>query len=165
MKQGSNNRSAVLGTARAHLLQAGFTLYEMLVVMLLTSIMSYIGIYNLKEMTSPIQDATTSTVSFLKIVRARALATTSAYTVYPVSEDRIAARFSNRCDDDPELATVDSSLQLSFPAGADLLSTEWSVCFTARGLVASDLTFGIRDVAGLTRQIEVLLGGSVRILS
>lgn len=143
--------------------RAGFTLLEMLVVMMLTGILSYIGVYNLKEMASPIEDATTSTVSFLKIVRARALATTSAYTVYPVTSTRLGARTSARCDDPVGETTIDSLLQLTFPAGAQLLETAWTVCFTARGLAATDQTFQLRDIASQTRTVEVLLGGSVRI--
>lgn len=141
----------------------GFTLLELLMVMLLTSILSYVGVYNLKEMASPIEDASTSTVSFLKIVRARALSTTSAYTVYPVSSTRLAARSSARCDDPIGETTIDPTLQLNFPAGAQLLETAWTVCFTARGLAATDQTFQLRDIAGQTRTVEVLLGGSVRI--
>lgn len=143
--------------------RAGFTLLELLMVMLLTGILSYIGVYNLKEMASPIEDASTSTVSFLKVVRARALATTSAYTVYPVTSTRLGARTSARCDDPLGETTVDPSLQLNFPSGAQLLETAWTACFTARGLAATDQTFLIRDIAGQTRTVEVLLGGSVRI--
>lgn len=143
---------------------AGFTLFEMLLVLALTSILSYIGVSGLKNLASPIQDATTSTVSFLKVVRARALATTSSYTVYPISSTRLGTRYSASCEDDPLTMTTDSTLLLQFPAGASLESTSWTVCFTARGLAFDDATLAINGTGG-TRKLEVLLGGSVRVIS
>lgn len=142
--------------------QRGFSLLELLVTLGLFMIVSWTTLSNMKALTSPLQDASAQLVSYLKQVRARALSTTFAYTLYPISTTQVGARYGVNCAS--TTTSSDASLTLKLPAGARLAETDWTVCFTTRGLTDQNVTLQLTDGSSQERDIEVLLGGSVRTL-
>lgn len=140
----------------------GFTIPELLVVLFMVSTIAGIAVYNFRTLVNPVQDAAAGMVSHFKVVRARALSSTSALTIRPVGLNQLVVESGVRCDD--EDAEVEPQLQFTLPAGARLVDEEWQICFTSRGLASSAIDLDVRDEYGRTRTIEVLLGGSVRIL-
>lgn len=142
--------------------ERGFTLFEVLVATALMALMMFIAVSNLKELNRPLLNSTAQVSSFIKQTRAKALTTTAAYEVYPESETVLRARFAATCD--AASFEDDEQLVLNLPNGSSLEGIEWSVCFTSRGMASDNITITLRDEELQERDIEILLGGSVRIL-
>lgn len=141
--------------------QSGFTLLEMMAVVAIFSVLSGIAIINLKEFSKPAENGAAQLLGFMKQSRARALSTTSAYFVLPTSSTHIITKYGLNCTDASPI--VDSSLVMNLPTGASLAATNWSICFTSRGLSDSNTTIVVNDNQAGTKTLEVLLGGGIRI--
>lgn len=141
--------------------EGGFTLLEMMAVLAIFTVLSGIAIINLKEFSKPAENGAAQLLGFMKQARARGLATTSAYFVLPTSSTRVITRYGVNCADAAPVA--DNSLTMDLPTGATLAATDWSICFTSRGLSDSNTTIVVNDNQAGTKVIEVLLGGGVRI--
>lgn len=138
---------------------SGFTLLELLVVMMLGAIMTSIAINNLDALSNPAQGAAAQLTGFLKEVRAKAISQTVAYKVTASSNRRIVTRFASTCS--ATTTTNDPSLTLNLPNSAALTATDWEICFTSRGLATVNTTITLQDQY-VTKRVEVLLGGGVR---
>ena len=55
-------------------------------------------------------------------------------------------------------------MTIDLPANVALSDTSWSVCFNPRGLADSNVTITITYAGGGSQDIEVMLGGAVRIV-
>lgn len=139
----------------------GFTLVEMLVAMGLFMVLSGIAVMNLKELDDPLVNGSAQLAAFFKQVRARAVSSTLAYTAVPVSGDRVETRYGTTCSDASPIS--DNSLVLELPNGATITDTDWTLCYTARGLPDGNLTVEVYDGGGNYRTVEVFLGGAVRV--
>jgi len=140
---------------------SGFTLIEVLVTLSLAFILSMIAIMNLKELDNPLTNGSAQLASFFKQVRSRAVSSTLAYTIYPSTSDRIETRFAERCSDGT--TTDDDTLVLDLPTGASLTDTDWTLCYSARGLPDGTLEVEVYDGEGQYKTVEVFLGGAVRV--
>jgi len=138
----------------------GFTILELLVVIGLVGIMTLIAAVNLRPLENPVYSATHNLAAFMKQARARAVSTTSAYEVRPISDRQVAAFFGPNC---ASIDEADNTMTLALPSRVSLPSTEWVVCFSARGLSNSNVTIEVSD-GQISRSVEVLLGGVARIL-
>ena len=138
----------------------GFTLLELMVALGLSSTLMGLAVSNLKSLTSPIKDSAAQMVSYFKQVRARALSTTTAYQIYPISATRVGARYAASCA--ATTWTDDPVLWMNLPRTTHLANTTWSVCYTTRGITADAVNLALADDLGQSRTIEVLIGGSVR---
>ncbi|MCB0360518.1 MAG: hypothetical protein KDD44_12805, partial [Bdellovibrionales bacterium] len=85
---------------------------------------------------------------------------TVAYRVYANSLNEVAASFGNNCANAG--ATVDNDLSLELPTGVVFTSASWEVCFTPRGIADQYLPIDLY-ADGETQQVEVFMGGAVRI--
>lgn len=139
----------------------GFTVIEMLAVLGLVSVFSYIAVINLKEFNNPLVNASAQLVSFFKQIRAEAIAATSAVTIQPDSSTRIITLFGTTCSDPDPVA--DPQLTFEFEDGAYLTDTDWEFCFNSRGMPDANIEIDVRDAEGATKVVEVLLGGAARI--
>ncbi|MGC8968388.1 MAG: prepilin-type N-terminal cleavage/methylation domain-containing protein [Thermus sp.] len=146
----------------------GLTLVELLVTLAVLGIALAIAALNLRPFYDPLSDATSRTEGYMKQVRAKAMATTSAYRI-SLSGNRLEAAYANTCRS-PSF-TPDTSLQMELPQGvsATLTPSGAALCFTSRGLLillnggnyAGEPILTLRDTKGRTKALRLLLGGGV----
>lgn len=142
--------------------QLGFTLLETMIVLGLASIIAGIAVSNLRQLNSDSINASAYLVSFVKQVRARAIASTLAYKIRPTSSGTIISETSTTCAG--TTWTADSRNRLSLPAGTTLLDTSWDICFNSRGFPDGNLEIGVRETNGNSKKVEIMLGGATRLL-
>ena len=141
----------------------GFSVVELLTAFAITTIVTGFVVYGFRELDRPAENAALQTMGFLKKARAKALATTWAYTLTPSADGKsVTSTYGKNCS--AATQTNDSKLTLAMPAGAHFLSTAWSICFSTRGLTDSSATIYIQDSEGLTKRVELAAGGGTRIL-
>ncbi len=137
------------------------SLLELVIALLILSILMGSAVSNLAQIKNPLKDGVSETLGFVKQVRARALSTTSAYTLFAVSSTQIGTRYAAACDS--ATTTPDGSLMLQLPTDVSLPDTDWTICFSGRGLAQGAGSFSLRDTHGDSETLEVFLGGAVRI--
>lgn len=140
--------------------QEGFTLIELMVVMSISAILLGYSVLQLQELTRPAESAAAQVGSFFKAARAKALSTTSAYTVRPDSASRLVAESSTTCG---ATTSIDQKLVLELPSFVLFTTVGWSVCFDSRGFPDTNLLVAVEDDFGEQHSIEVFLGGGVRV--
>jgi prepilin-type N-terminal cleavage/methylation domain-containing protein len=136
-----------------------FTVIELLVCMALVGIVSAIAIYNMRSFSDPTAEGTGHVMAFLKQSRAKALATTYAYTVKPATSGSLITTYGISCSSVTQ--TSDTQMTLALPNGVTFVSTAWSVCYTPRGLASANTNFSIQG-NGDSYAVEVALGGGIR---
>ena len=141
----------------------GFTLFELMIGLFLMSVLALSAVSNLAALKNPIASAAATTVGFIKQVRSKAAATTSAYFITVDGADRFVTAYAANCSAALSSRTSDPGLTLELPAGVSVINTDWSTCFTSRGLASSATELTIQDVGSRRRLIEVFLGGAVRV--
>ena len=141
---------------------AGFTMIELLVILAVLGIAIASASLFLKPAAAPLQSATVLTEGYLRQIRARAMSTTSAYRLAPIDETRLGAAYAETCG--ATTWTDDPDYELELPEEVELSATTWSLCFNSRGLASSNLTITLQQDQFGTRDIEVLLGGTSRVL-
>lgn len=141
----------------------GFTIVELLLVLAIIGVLMGMTALTMQSLNSPLQSGTSELLGFFKQTRAKAMATTAAYRVLPASSSRIITRFANNCT--AATFTDDPQLVLDLPKGVALLDTNWSLCFSARGLADNSLTVTLQDSKNDSRSIEIFLGGAIRVQS
>ncbi|MCB0330272.1 MAG: prepilin-type N-terminal cleavage/methylation domain-containing protein [Bdellovibrionales bacterium] len=137
----------------------GYTLIELLVAMSLAGILSGIATVNFVEMSNPSLSAASNISTYLKQARARALATTSAYTLTATNTETIVATYGSTCS---AVQTPDPELTLQLEK-ASLTSISWTICFNSRGFPDSNVIIPVVDIYSSQNTVEVLLGGAIRI--
>ncbi len=140
--------------------ESGMSLLEILVVFFMISVLTSSAVSNLAQIKNPLKDGISQTLGFVKEVRAKALASTAAYTLRPASTGRIVTTTAATCS---AVVTTDGGLAIDLPSGVVLSDTSWTICFTSRGLTEGAQSFTITDADSDTETIEVFLGGAVRI--
>ena len=138
----------------------GYTLIELMVTMVIATVIMGTAAFNFKELGSPVNDGAIQLAGLLRKARAKALASTLAYTISARSSTEVMAEFSTNC---AAARTEDVALALALPSGASLSDTSWSICFSSRGLSNDSADIEIREGAS-ARTVQVTLGGGVRIL-
>lgn len=150
----------------------GVSLVEALIVMAIMAIVWGIMALNLRPFSDPLQDATVQVEGLLKQVRAKAMATTSAYRLQ-WTPGALGASHATSClatsfTADPSLdLQVNQEVQLTLywaQSGQRLTAGDWA-CFTSRGLLLTsrgeELLLRLEDHRGRTQTLKVLLGGGV----
>jgi hypothetical protein len=94
--------------------------------------------------------------------RLRAMATTSAYRVAPSDSSNLSVERAATCSD--TTWTIEGDMELEMPKGVTMSDTSWSVCFSSRGISMNNITVTLQHSKYGLRQVEVLLGGTTRIL-
>ena len=102
--------------------------------------------------------------TYIKQVRARAMSSTLAYEILPSGNGTIVARFATTCSAGAGMWTMDSNLSLDLPHGVVMNNTSWITCINSRGLPDNNFTIQIEDDQSSQWDVELLLGGAVRIL-
>ena len=150
-----------------HRKKQGFTLIELLITLGIFGIVMGIAAMNLRPLQGNLQNSAVNLSGHMKKVRARAMASTSAYRVVYVSPSELRAEVSNRCSADastwqaaPRFGfTLEQpiTLQNGLNAGDALL------CFSSRGFADASPTFTLQDDKGKTRQVVTYRGGAVEL--
>ena len=138
----------------------GFTMLELVIVMVIINALTGIAIAGLKDYNRPSQNAADLTRAIFKQARAKAIANTAAYKIAASGATLITASYADKCSSVTFIN--DPLLELEMPEGALLETTGWSVCFNSRGLADTNLTISLRGSDGESKSIEVLLGGATR---
>jgi hypothetical protein len=138
--------------------EKGFTLLEALVSLGILGI----TVLNLEPLETPLAAGITLTESFLREARLSAVATTSAHRVSPTASHRLGVEEAAACS--ASTWTTVTGMNVNLPQGVTFSDTSWSVCFSSRGISADNITIELQHDQFGTRQVEVLLGGTTRIV-
>lgn len=140
--------------------QKGISIIELMVVMLIISISLASALSNLDEVNRPLTNATFEITHFLRLARSQSVSQTKYISVKPISSFTLYAYSGDSCETATEQI---SDLVLHLPHDSSLITPEWNVCFSPRGLVAQNISFNVSDEHGYTKTIEIALGGGVRV--
>jgi type IV fimbrial biogenesis protein FimT len=140
----------------------GMTLPEVLVVLAIIGLVLGAAPLMLNKAEGPLQSATSLFEGYLRQARARAMSTTSAYRIQAIAPDRLAAEWANDCD--AGAWNADPQLTLELPRDVRLSDTAWTICFTTRGWSSDNQVFTLTHPRAGTARVELLLGGSTRVL-
>lgn len=138
--------------------ESGMSLVELMVVVAVSSLLIASGVSNLKELESPLNDASFATVHYLKLARATAISRTKAVVVTRSSSSRLTSAEADNC---ASSQTDIDSLILDLPGGATFTSSGWTICFTQRGFAESAVSFPI-TAGSDSKTIQIALGGGIR---
>ncbi len=141
---------------------AGLTLVELLATLAVLAVTLGISALYLTPFEGKMENGLALTESFLRQSRSSAIATTSAYRVRPTSSTELVAETSDSCAG--TTWTADTSMGVDLPNGVTYTSTGWSVCFSARGMTSTNTTVELFESGQGYKQIQVLLGGTTRVL-
>ncbi len=139
----------------------GNSLIEFIVALSLIAIVSGAVVSNMRILDDPLTNASFAVEHFLRLTRGQAMSRTISVVVQPASSLRLEASYADSCREDAVLTPV-SDLFVEMPRGANLVDTEWSVCFTQRGFADTPVSFDIQREDGELRTIEIALGGGSR---
>jgi Tfp pilus assembly protein FimT len=142
--------------------QAGHTLAELLVVVaVLGTALGATALY-LRPVEAPLKSATTLLEGGFRAARLRAMATTMAWRVSPLGSGELTFERADTCS--ATSWTADDTLRVEFPDGVALTAIDWSVCFNSRGISDQNLVVTLSHSEYGTSSVEVLLGGTTRVL-
>jgi prepilin-type N-terminal cleavage/methylation domain-containing protein len=144
----------------------GLTLVEILVTLGVIAVALSIAALNLRPLGNDLQNATTEVASNLKQLRAKAMATTSAYRLVYRSATTLEAQWAKTCS--ATSWTTDARLKVELREGVRFTTPSQSttsgtslVCFNSRGQSTQSLSLTLQDEKSRSRQVQVFLGGGV----
>ena len=140
----------------------GFTVLEAVVTLGLLSLVLGIGVANFKALYSPIDTSSKQLSSFLMLVRAKAISTTSALKVVPANDKSLVVQESTSCKSLDW--TLNDKIKLDLESEVSLGETDWTLCFSSRGLADKSLNIALHDNRSGVQAVEVLVGGVVRVV-
>ena len=149
-----------MDTARQR--QSGFTMIEMIVVVAILGIALAGASLYFRPMEGRLQTGVAMTEGQFRQARVRAMATTSAFRVRADGPERVVAESGDSCS--TTTWTAEPELDVDLPDDVTLTDTSWSFCFGARGVSTVNATIGLKHPRLGTTRIEVLRGGTTRIL-
>ena len=142
--------------------EAGITVPEMLVVIAILGLSVGVAAINVEPLETPLEASVTLTEGFFREARLGAIATTSAHRVRPDNSHRLGVQQALSCSG-PTWTTV-PNMKLNLPQGVTLTDTGWSVCFSSRGISSDNVTLTLQHDEYGSEQVEVLLGGTTRVV-
>jgi hypothetical protein len=140
----------------------GSSLGELLVVLAIIGLSVGIAAMNLRPMETPLQTGAALLEAVFHQARLQAIATTSAFRVIPAGSSQLRAEYADSCMD--TTWSPEPSLRVEFPDGVSQSPTTWSVCFSSRGISTNNVVVTLSHPQYGQRRIEVLLGGTTRVL-
>ena len=142
--------------------QRGMTLAEVLVVLAIMGLAIAATALYLTPFEAPVESGATQLAAFMRMSRARAMATTSAYRVLPDGDGAVRTMVATTCSD--STWTPDTDRTLTLPDDVTLASTSWLVCFNSRGISSNNVVITVQNPEFGSEQVEVLLGGSAGVV-
>ena len=135
---------------------------ELLVVVALLGLSVTAVSFKLKPLETPLHSGTVLLEGFFRQTRRQAMATTSAYRAVPLGRTKMTAQTASSCSDTDW--DVDPTLTMDLPDDVEMTSSVWTVCFSSRGISASNEIVTLTHPDAGQKQVEVLIGGTTRIL-
>jgi len=159
---------------------AGVSLLELTTVLSMIAIMLGVSATNLQSIQSSNQTAGFELASYLKVMRAEAVASTQAVRVVPLDSKNWQALSANSCSVPYPSSNwrINSVNTLSFRGKANTSAirvngqllhdnnnlSQWSgVCFSSRGFASSNVAILVGQENSQQVQVEVFLGGGVEV--
>jgi prepilin-type N-terminal cleavage/methylation domain-containing protein len=144
--------------------RGGFTLVELLIVLVLTGIILGIAANSFRGLENTLRSGSSEVTSFLRQARSSAVAATSAYRVVVTSTTRLRTEFAPSCA--ASVWQPDTRITLDLRdgvvlEGAAIVADSTLLCFDTRGLADASPTFVLRDREGRAERVDVFLGGAV----
>lgn len=144
----------------------GLTILELLVVIAIITIIATFAPLDTRSLSNDAHNTATEIASTIRLTRARAVASTSAYRIIITSDTMIRAETNRSCSDTHGWRE-DASLRYETRHGARITTPHDTpttiVCFNSRGLGNNDPTITIHDRRDRSATIDVLAGGTVTI--
>jgi hypothetical protein len=142
--------------------EAGITVLEVLVVVAILGLSVGVAALNLEPLETPLAAGVTLTEGFFREARLSAIASTSAHRVQPDSSLQLGVQQATSCAASSWTTVAD--MKLNLPQGVSLADTSWSVCFTSRGISSDNVVITLQHDMYGSEQVEVLLGGTTRVV-
>lgn len=142
--------------------QAGLTLVELLVALSILGIGLAVSTIYLKSTDNPLKTGSVLLEGALREARLMAIAETAAYRVVPQGTRAVRMEHAADCASGTWSAAATPSVTL--PDGVTIQSEGWTVCFNSRGISSDNVVITLTHGGFGTRQVEVLLGGTTRVL-
>ena len=142
--------------------QRGMTLIEVLAVLVILAIALTAVAMNLLPQDNPVDTSTNLLEGAFREARLNAIATMSSYRVSPTGPNGVSGEKGASCSG--TTWSVDPSLNTAFPSGVTISPTTWSVCFSSRGISTSNVVVTVAHPSHTSRRVEVLFGGTTRVL-
>jgi prepilin-type N-terminal cleavage/methylation domain-containing protein len=142
--------------------QTGSTLIELLAVITVMGIAMGAATVYLQPASAPTDTGAVLLEGFFRLARARAAATTSACRVSASAPGEIIAEQADSCS--ATTWTADDEMVLALPQGVTVSDTTWSICFSPRGTADAAVTVTVQHPQAAAEQVEVVLGGTARVV-
>lgn len=141
---------------------SGMTLVEILAVLAIISLAVGVAVVQLRPLEAPLDTATSQVEGLCREARLSAIASTSAYRLSPDGHGGILAEHAASCSS--TTWTLDSRMGLTLPSGVSMTPSSWTACFSSRGISSTGLTIALAHSQYGTRSVEILVGGTTRVL-
>ncbi len=112
------------------------------------------------EINRPLTNTGFEITHYLRLARARAISQTQFIKIHPSSNFQLVSASGESCE---TASNSISNLTLNLSNDTSLISNSWEICFTPRGLSNTSYSFQIRDELSHTRDVQIALGGGVRV--
>ncbi len=139
---------------------AGVTMIEMLIVLALLAIGMVVVGSRLGAFERPLLTASQEIDAVIRETRARAMSTTSALRIRPINDSSLAVERALACGS--ATWTEEPRLAIDLPRDVTFTATDWEICYSSRGLTATNTRVTLTHPVQGSREVEVLLGGSAR---
>ncbi|MGB7416692.1 MAG: type II secretion system protein [Thermosynechococcaceae cyanobacterium] len=150
----------------------GFSLIEIIAVTTIVGVLAAMSAPSIQFGSQPLTDTNSRITANLKLIRAKAMAQTSAYRIRPISANQLVIERAQNCSAtadwsrDPGFAdedlTLDNDVEILTVTENSLtaLTTAWSLCYDSRGMADKNLTLTLSD-GDDQNVIEVFPGGTI----
>jgi len=142
--------------------ESGTSLLELIAVLAVVGLTVGAATAVLKPAAAPLETGAVLLEGFFTRVRARAMATTSAYRITAADAGTVVADYAANCA--AATWTAEERMELEFPDEVTLADTSWTVCFSSRGAASANLVVALNHPRTGSKQVEVFTGGSARIV-
>jgi len=141
---------------------AGVSLIETIVVLTLSGLLLAGAATGFDKMGSSLKSGQRHSAGLMREARALAMASSSAYRVKPAGASQLIIERADTCSS--VSWTVEPRYGLSLPDEITLTDTTWTICFNSRGMSTGHTTVTLQHDYQGTAEIQVLLGGTTRVI-